>query len=259
MNQGEARLLSSEQLYEDTYLQWYSGKEIGAAAQLGQFVMLRCRDEAATDPLLPRAMSFHRVRGAVDEKQWSILFYVVGRGTRWLAERKPGESVFSYGPLGKGFQIKENSTNLLLVGGGIGIAPLIWLAEEGVRREKNVTLLIGARKASLVFPSEQLPPEVEVIVCTDDGSMGRRGLVTQQFEEHLAWADQSFACGPNAMFEAMAQTRRRMGLRRPVQILMEERMCCGTGICYSCAVFARKGVRLVCKDGPMFEIQEVYR
>ncbi|MGH7928534.1 MAG: dihydroorotate dehydrogenase electron transfer subunit, partial [Candidatus Binatia bacterium] len=138
------------------------------------------------------------------------------------------------------------------------VAPLIWLADEATAQGKNVTLLVGARRASLAYPSALLPPQVEVVVTTEDGSMGRSGLVSEAFDEYLRWSDQAFACGPNAMFDSLAAIRRKTGIRKPVQILMEERMCCGTGICYSCAVFTRKGTKLVCKDGPKFEIQEVY-
>lgn len=256
MNQALARVLKTELVYERTYLQWYSSAEIGAAAQVGQFVMLRCREEQEMDPLLPRAMSFHRVRG--DQSEWAILFTVVGRGTEWLARRKPGDLVGTFGPLGRGFQVKDSSRNLLLVAGGIGIAPLLWLADEAVSKGQNVTLLAGARTAAQLFPESMLPAEVELVVTTEDGSMGRRGLVSEAFAEYLPWCDQAFSCGPNPMFRALAEVRRKAGLRKPVQILMEERMCCGTGVCYSCAVFARKGPRLVCKDGPMFEIHEVF-
>jgi dihydroorotate dehydrogenase electron transfer subunit len=254
-----ARLASSELVYEDTYLQWYSAEDVGKGASVGQFVMLRCRGEEELDPLLPRAMSIHRLRRDAGQLQWSILFYVIGRGTRWLAQRRPDDVVFTYGPLGKGFQIRESAHNLLLVAGGIGVAPLIWLADEGVRLGKSVTLLLGARRGALTFPLDRIPPEVEVIVMTEDGSLGERGLVSEAFEKYLPWCDQVFACGPPAMFEALAGVRRRLGLRKPVQVLMEERMCCGTGVCYSCAAFTAKGVRLVCRDGPMFEVQDVYR
>jgi dihydroorotate dehydrogenase electron transfer subunit len=257
LNQALARVIETRLVYERTYLQWYSAKEIGAGAQVGQFVMLRCREEQELDPLLPRAMSFHRVR-AGNQGEWAILFTVVGRGTEWLSRRKPGDQVATFGPLGRGFTVKDSSRNLLLVAGGIGIAPLIWLAEEGIAKGQNVTLLAGARTAAQVFPEAMLPPEVELVVTTEDGSLGRRGLVSEAFADYLPWADQVFACGPNPMFRALAEARRKLGLRKSVQILMEERMCCGTGVCFSCAVFARKGPRLVCKDGPMFEIHEVF-
>ncbi|HEY8490010.1 MAG TPA: dihydroorotate dehydrogenase electron transfer subunit, partial [Dehalococcoidia bacterium] len=170
----------------------------------------------------------------------------------------PGDEVFMFGPLGHGYRVDPKAGNLLLVGGGIGIAPLVWLADEAVAAGKSVVLLVGARTADGVFPARLLPPEVEVVVTTDDGSLGRPGLVSDVVPEYLAWADQVFACGPEAMFRALAQVMRRENYRKSAQALLEERMACGTGICYSCAVETRRGVKLVCKDGPRFELRDVF-
>jgi dihydroorotate dehydrogenase electron transfer subunit len=166
--------------------------------------------------------------------------------------------VYLWGPLGRGYAVGRTSQNLLLVAGGIGVAPLVWLAEEAVNAGKSVTLVAGARSARQVFPPSLLPPEVEVAVVTEDGSAGRKGLATEAFAELLEWSDQVFACGPNAMFEAMARIARAARVRRSVQVLLEERMGCGTGICYGCAVKTRKGMRLVCKDGPRFDIRDIW-
>jgi dihydroorotate dehydrogenase electron transfer subunit len=209
-------------------------------------------------------MSYFRLRPGEDGAEFSVLFDVVGRGTEWLACRRPGDHVFVYGPLGRGYSVRRGTQNLLLVAGGIGVAPLVWLADDAVAAGKSVTLLIGAATAEGVFPAHLLPPEVEVIVTTEDGSLGQRGLVTEPFAEHLSWADQVFACGPNAMFQALAEVVRQCegpGVRRGqkrVQVLLEEVMACGTGICYGCGVRTRKGVKLVCKDGPRFELRDVF-
>src|SRR5207244_3448586 len=151
----------------------------------GQFVMLRCSDDAAydgsaaghaDDPLLPRPMSYYRIREGAAGPEWAILYDVVGRGTAWLSRRKPGDRVYCWGPLGRGYEIASRANNLLLVAGGIGVAPLVWLADVGVARGMNVTMIVGARTAELVFPSSLLAPQVEVIVTTDDGSAGRKGF-----------------------------------------------------------------------------------
>jgi dihydroorotate dehydrogenase electron transfer subunit len=138
------------------------------------------------------------------------------------------------------------------------VAAVIALAEEAVGRGKAVTLLQGARTASKLYPLELLPKDIEVLSATDDGSAGHHGLVTDLLSDHLPWADEVFACGPNAMFGAMSDVLREARTRKPVQALLEERMGCGTGVCYGCAVFTRRGVRLVCKDGPCFELREVF-
>jgi dihydroorotate dehydrogenase electron transfer subunit len=119
-------------------------------------------------------------------------------------------------------------------------------------------LVLGGRTSGQIFPAALLPPEVELVVMTEDGSQGRRGLATEAFVEHLEWCDQAFACGPTAMFRAMADVMRNARALRPVQALLEEGMGCGTGICYGCAVKTRKGMRLVCKDGPMFDLRDVF-
>jgi dihydroorotate dehydrogenase electron transfer subunit len=265
-----ATVVENERLYGDTYITWFRCPGVGNGAYPGQFLMLRCSDDPsygedaprADDPLLPRPMSYHRVRQGVEGPEWSILYDVVGRGTAWLAGRAPGDHVYCWGPLGNGYKVGAASHNLLLVAGGIGVAPLVWLADDAIAQGRNVVLVLGGRSQRHIFPSRLLPSEVEVIVTTDDGSAGRAGLATEPFGELLEWCDQAFACGPSAMFRAIAEISRKAKVRRSVQALLEERMGCGTGICYGCAVEVRvrggRAVKLVCKDGPRFEVRDVY-
>lgn len=269
------RVTEHARLYGHTFVTWFSGPALLRGARPGQFVMLRCADlsaealasrpegamrgsDLADDPLLPRPMSIHRVRRGPGGPEFAILYDVVGRGTEWLSRREAGDPVYAWGPLGRGFAVGRASQHLLLVAGGIGVAPLVWLADEEVRRGRSVTLVAGGRSAGQIFPAALLPPEVELIVTTEDGSAGRKGLATDVFAELLDWADQVFACGPNAMFQAMARIAREGRSRRSIQVLLEERMGCGTGICYGCAIETRKGLRLVCKDGPRFDLREVW-
>jgi dihydroorotate dehydrogenase electron transfer subunit len=218
--------------------------------------MIHCGD--AADPLLARPMSFHRFRQSGDETQFAILYDVRGRGTRLLSSKRAGDELPIFGPLGKGYQLRPQTQNVLLVAGGLGVAAVVALADDAVRAGKSVTLVQGARSASKLMPPEMLPAEVEAISATDDGSSGHHGYVTDILPQYLPWADQVFACGPNPMFAAMAHVMRMERSRKPVQALFEERMGCGTGVCYGCAVFTRKGVRLVCKDGPRFELREAF-
>ena len=289
MKVGFVRVVENTRLYGNTYIMWCapstgSGQvdtDLTRGAAPGQFLMLRCVDlmpgtegppsaaSLANDPLLPRAMSYHRLRQTDNGTEFSILYDVVGRGTAWLARRQPGDAVFAWGPLGRGYSLRPSEgrtgQNLLLVGGGIGIAPLLWLAEEAVAKGKSVVLIDGARDAHGVFPAEHVPPEVEMVVTTEDGSLGRKGRVTDVFLDSYAWADVVYACGPNPMFAALAELlvkhegSQRTRRRKPVQALLESAMGCGTGICYGCAVFDRRGEpRLVCKDGPRFELRDIW-
>jgi dihydroorotate dehydrogenase electron transfer subunit len=217
-------------------------------------------------------MSFHRFRnsptghvlnltgsrGGRPENPFAILYDVRGRGTALLAEKRAGDTLPVFGPLGKGYLLHARTQNVLLVAGGLGIAAVVALADDAIKDGKSVTLIQGARSASKLMPPEMLPQEVEAISATDDGSIGHHGYVTDLLPQYLPWADQVFACGPNAMFASMADVVRQARSRKPVQALMEERMGCGTGVCYGCAVFTRRGVRLVCKDGPRFELREAF-
>ena len=256
MKLERAVVLSHEELFENTYLMWLSCGRVAKGASPGRFLMIHCRE--AYDPLLPRPMSFHRFRETRGEQQFAILYDVRGRGTAWLSNRNAGDALTVFGPLGRGYSVNADARNLLLVGGGLGIAALIALIDYGVARGKSVTLLQGARTAGKLYPPDDLPPEVEALSATDDGSAGHHGNVTDLMSQHLSWADQIFACGPTPMFASMAKALREARSRKPVQALLEERMGCGTGICYGCAVFTRRGVRLVCKDGPRFELRSVF-
>jgi len=251
-----ATVVSQEEVYENTFLTWLSCPPVARGASPGRFLMVHCGK--GFDPLLPRPMSFHRFRRKDSELQFSILYDVRGRGTRLLSSVQAGECLTIFGPLGKGYSLSANTRNVLLVAGGLGVAGVMALADEALASGRSVTLLQGARTASRLFPARLLPPEVEALSATDDGSEGHRGYITDLLPQYLPWADQVFSCGPNQMFAATANVMREARSRKPVQALLEERMGCGTGICYGCAVFTRKGVRLVCKDGPRFELREVF-
>lgn len=259
-----ATVVSQDLVAHNTHLLWLSCPSVAKGARPGRFLMLHCADQL--DPLLPRPMSFHRFRPTASNLQsptsnhseFAILYDVRGRGTAWLSTRRPGDQVTCFGPLGRGYDLAKATNNVLLVAGGLGVAAVIALADEAVASGRSVTLLQGARSADRLFPHDLLPTDVEAVSATDDGSAGHHGLVTDLLPKYLPWADQTFACGPTPMFAAMADVVKGARSRKPVQALLEERMGCGTGVCYGCAVFTRKGVRLVCKDGPKFDLREVF-
>lgn len=265
MRRAAARVIETEEIYPGTFVTWYDAPSLSQHALPGQFVMVDTGAATGTyDPLLPRAFSYYRFRNASSrdsERQFALLYTVIGRVTEQMASMQPGERVWMTGPLGRGFDVRRSASNLLLIGGGVGIAPLVALADAesgSASRSRSIVLCFGARSGDGVYPAELLPPQVEYQVSTEDGSMGAQGFVTDLFAEYLSWADQSFACGPVPMFRAMSPIVRRDGMNRPVQILMETEMACGTGICYGCAVFTKRGVKLCCKEGPRFELLDVY-
>jgi dihydroorotate dehydrogenase electron transfer subunit len=253
VNIADATLLSTEEVYAGGYLTWFHAPGIAARTAPGQFVMVHCSQER-TDPMFARAFSYCRVDGG----RFAILYAVVGRGTAWLASRPAGTQVRMYGPLGNGVRLPREPGNLLLVGGGVGIAPMVDVADAAVAAGHQVVAMMGARTAEHLLPASTWPREVEYVVVTEDGSAGPRGFVTEHLGEYQRWASRIYACGPEPMFRSLAEVLRQNGRRQRPEILVEENMPCGWGMCYGCAVFTRRGVRLCCKDGPRFNLFDVY-
>ena len=138
--------------------------------------------------------------------------------------------------------------------GGIGIAPLVFLADEAVSQGRSVRMLYGTANDKR-YPMNLLPPDVELFSATEDGSVGKIGLVTDILPDFLDSADQIFTCGPLPMYKAMAQMS---GLKdKTVQVSLEVVMGCGLGICYGCTVETRQGLKQVCRDGPVFRLSDI--
>jgi len=177
----------------------------------------------------------------------------VGQGTEWLSLRSRGDFVDLLGPLGNGFKVNGDTRNLLIVAGGIGIAPLIHLADRAVADGHSVKMILGASTASQLYHEVQ---GVEMVPITEDGSAGDMGVATDLLPSLVGWADQIFACGPVPMYRSMAGIMSEF-MDIPVQILLEEVMGCGVGACRGCAVPTRQGMKMVCQDGPVFDLREV--
>ncbi len=248
-----ATLLSNEPAFRGAQIAWFHAPGLTRNVAPGQFVMVHCSN-ADSDPMFARAFSYHRL----EKDRFAILYNVVGKGTSWLAGRERGEQVRMYGPLGNGIRLPRDPGNLLLVGGGVGVAPLVDLAERAVRRGHPVVAMMGARSADQLLAPGAWPREVEYVVVTEDGSAGPAGFVTEHLGKYQEWASKIYACGPNAMFASLADALRTNGRRQAPEVLMEELMPCGWGMCYGCAVFTKKGVRLCCKDGPTFRLFDVF-
>lgn len=233
---------------------------LAQGSRAGQFIHVRCG--GSYDPLLRRPISLLRVgkegvdRDGLAPDEVALLLQVVGRGSAWLAERSVGEEVDVLGPLGRGFALEPAARHLLLVGGGVGVAPLVMLADEALARGMAVTLAMGARGAAGVFPARLLPAEVEYAVATEDGSLGKKGMVTDALPNLLSWADQVCACGPLPMLRALKRLPALTRAKR-TQVSLEEHMGCAAGVCYGCVVETRHGRRRVCHDGPVFYLDDV--
>jgi len=209
------------------------------------------------DPFLARALWIHRVRDGLDSEELALLVDVVGRGTSLIAGAGEGRTLRLIGPLGRPLSPAPGVRSLLLVAEGVAVAPFVWFSDEETRRGRNVTLLLGATEAAALYPLELVHPEVEVAVATDDGSAGARGSVTELVAEYAGWADQVFAAGPDRLYRELAATLRARVWRRPVQALANAPVPCGTGVCGGCFVASRRGGRLLCRDGPAFDMREL--
>ena len=222
----------------------------------GQFITVQCGDFT-----LRRPFSIHQVSSG----EIAILFKVTGKGTLWLSQRQKHDRIDILGPLGKGFSIDPSAKNLLLIAGGIGIAPLTFLMQYASSRHQ-MTLIHGAITAAQLY-IERCQPSVinyqgiQLISVTEDGSMGKKGIATDILPDFLDQADQVYACGPVDMYKTMAEMSRRAGQSNPklakCQVSLEVRMGCGFGACYGCTINTRKGLKQVCSDGPVFELGDI--
>ncbi len=260
MKQVVATVISNEKLWGEflphgrrkflgTWLMWLKCPKVASKAKPGQFVMVNCGEEC----LLPRPFSIHQVNNEGD----MALFYAVlenGRGTGWLSQRRIGDTVELFGPLGNGYSIHPTSHNLLLVAGGIGIAPLYFLAQEASKKQHSITLLYGTADKKRY----SISPQIKLVSATEDGTAGHRGKVTNLLPNYIDSADQVFACGPTAMYRDMADKYHQiLKAKPPVQISLEMRMGCGLGVCYGCTLRTRSGLKQVCTDGPIFNLEDI--
>jgi dihydroorotate dehydrogenase electron transfer subunit len=244
---------------------------IAGQARPGQFVHLLAGEDRSLP--LRRPFSIHRAErpgGSGGPPGWSpggpgpalgtveVVFDVVGAGTGALSRLRPHDAVDALGPLGRPFTPPETPTGCVLVGGGYGTAPLYFLATELRRRRCRVDFVIGAASAGrLLDAMEAKRLGHSLTLTTDDGSAGRRGLVTDPLGDLLprTGAGQVYACGPMPMLAAVSRAAAAAGV--PCQVAVEEQMACGTGICFSCVLPVGPGAptRMArsCLEGPVFD------
>ncbi|NPV14558.1 dihydroorotate dehydrogenase electron transfer subunit [candidate division WOR-3 bacterium] len=233
----------------EIYSVWISERKISRKVKPGQFIGVKVPER--DDLLLRRPFSVADVKGG----KMRIVFRVVGAGTAKLAHSKKGDRWDIIGPLGKPAPLVQNKS-VVVCGGGVGAAPLFYLTR--VLKEKNrVVAVLGARRAAeLVMVSEFRQLGVKVYLTTEDGSKGIRGLVTEALEPVIKVMEKPvvYACGPEGMLKALCPLSRKA----KVWAFFEERMGCGTGVCYGCALPKKDGGYLrLCQDGPVVSLDEV--
>ena len=219
----------------------------------GQFVEVLVEGEPGV--MLRRPISVHDVDA--EEGTMSLLIQVVGRGTRRLASLAVGDWINLVYPLGHGFSTDlAAGSRALLVGGGAGIAPLLHLSKVLKTRGVQNTVLLGGRTAELIPVRDEFFPYGDLCLATDDGSLGHKGLVIS----HPAFADNYdmiYTCGPTPMMKAVARSAAERGIR--CEVSLENMMACGVGACLCCVTDTDQGHRCVCKDGPVFDIENLHK
>lgn len=246
-----ARIISNKKITSFHRVMKVESSFLAASSRPGQFINIKPA-EKGTVPLLRIPLGIHKI----NKKGISLLYKVVGEGTKILSERKKGERISILGPLGKGFDLDRIEEKVIIVSGGHGIAPLFALSEEVIKKRKDVTFLLGsATKSHITCVKELKKLGAEVKIATDDGSSGKKGLVTCLLPGQIKGKVTIFACGPKPMLRAVSAISKKYKVN--AQVSLDEYMACGIGACLGCAVRTKDGYKMVCKDGPVFDSREI--
>ena len=253
-----ATVVSQKEIAPMIYDMWIR-TDLASCAMPGQFICVYTRDKSA---LLPRPISICEV----DEEKTMlrIVYRVAGKGTGEFSTYKEGEAIDILGTLGNGFPLKAaENKKVFLMGGGIGIPPMLQLAKElnQVTARENIQIVVGYRD-SRTFLAEDLAKYGVVYIASEDGSIGTKGNVMNAIEANQITADVIMACGPMPMLRAIKGYAQKEGI--PAYISLEEHMACGVGACLGCVVKTTKkdhhshvNNARICTDGPVFEAGEV--
>ncbi|SHM84079.1 dihydroorotate dehydrogenase electron transfer subunit [Caldanaerovirga acetigignens] len=253
----QAEIILNEEVARGIYLLRLRANKVAESANPGQFLHVKCTK--GPHPLLRRPFSIadaHREEGTAD-----IIYRVVGEGTSILSQKRPGEVLDIMGPLGRGFPLPLPGRLPLIVGGGVGVAPLLFLAKE-----LNKSGLVGRAFLGFSTAREAFGKEIfetcgfSVELTTDDGTHGKRGFPTDLLEDFLKGEKKVqavvYACGPRMLLLKVKEIAVSFGIL--AYLSLEEKMGCGIGACLGCAVKSAKGgYKKVCRDGPVFEAGEV--
>lgn len=218
----------------------------------GQFAQLRV--DNSKDTYLRRPISIH----FVDREKNEVWFLVqtVGAGSRALGRLQEGDILNALMPLGNGFTMPENNEQrFLLVGGGVGTAPMLYMGAEMAKRGIRPTFLLGARTKSMLLQTDLFRSIGDLYVTTEDGSEGEKGFVTQHSILNLVKFDRICVCGPGPMMKAVARFAKESGTE--CEVSLENMMACGLGACLCCVEKTVKGNVCVCTEGPVFDIKEL--
>ncbi|RKD75429.1 dihydroorotate oxidase B electron transfer subunit [Sinobaca qinghaiensis] len=248
----EAQREIAPAIYEITLF----GELVTHVSAPGQF--LHIKPAPGTEFTLRRPLSISHVNEA--DKTLTVIYRADGQGTKRISEKRPGDVINVFGPLGNGFSTSsiQSGDQVLIVGGGVGIPPLYGLAKDILKKGASVTTVLGFADASAVFYKDVFEAQGPLFISTMDGSEGTKGVVTDVIREQGLSFDYLYACGPNPMLRALNKDYSEA--RGAVSL--EERMGCGIGACFACVCHpvddpTGTGYRKICSDGPVFNWGEV--
>lgn len=255
MHHLQSTITKNTQIKPEIFEMALHAPEIAQKAKPGQFVEIKVHDNSV---LLRRPMSIMDANSETGEIK--IWYRVVGSGTLSLSMAEPGKKLDIIGPLGNMFYLKPETKTIALVGGGCGVAPLVYFSKSIQSGSPNTKIyaIIGARTKELVMGHEEFKKYgAQVLVSTDDGSAGTKGFPTDTLKDLLEEdvIDEVMTCGPTPMMLGVARLCQDKNIFCLVS--MESPMACGLGACYGCVVKTKIGYRRVCKEGPIFRGSEV--
>lgn len=226
--------------------------DIAKATRPGQFIHIRVTQ--GLEPFFRRPFSVYRYAKYVE-----IFYDVVGKGTRVLASRKPGDVVDVMGPLGASFTLPSKKIkNVVMIAGGVGVAPFLAMTDALKNKDQDLVLLYGGRVKEQTFSMKEFRANgCRVCVATDDGSVGQKGRVSLLFDRIKSAQEETFiyTCGPRPMIASVQKWAREKGYQGEASL--EEVMACGLGACLGCATKTVNGYKTVCHDGPVFDLKEI--
>lgn len=250
MLKKEVTIRENIRLSDDVYSMWIDD-EIAKDIKPGQFVSLYCNNQIY---LMPRPISVCEVNE--DRTSYRLVYRVVGKGTKEFSLLKSGDRISVMGPLGNGFKLQEKKA--ILIGGGVGIPPLLELSKQ---LKNEVTIVVGYRD-NQTFLSDDFKKHANVYIATEDGSVGTKGNVIDAIKENNLTADIIYSCGPTPMLKAVKDFGEENNI--PTQVSLEERMACGIGACLACTCktneideHSKVHNTRICKEGPVFWAGEV--
>jgi len=245
-------VIENEKLSDDYSILTLQSPENLPQIYPGNFAELKTPDVEGV--FLRRPFSIYDVNP--DNRTISFFIKNIGKGTKSLVSLKVGESINLFYPLGNGFYFDREMKSVLLIGGGSGMAPFKFLAKELNKQGINVSFLLGGRSLLDVLVKDKLSTHGAVYITTEDGSFGEKGMVTDHsIMDEIASFDQIYCCGPVPMMEAIG----RMAMEKdvPCQVSLETMMACGIGACICCVTPTKDGLQKVCKEGPVFDVNNL--